>query len=477
FQKLMENNGNEVHISKELHVFFDNIQSALEANLALLNDTISDQHRRDIMDGLGGAGSKFRNQIYEEGFSGEKSSLSVSEFNNFTKIVLSYLDHSIDANRRADGMYHAYNLMTVEGHGGVSISYLEEMLEGQVAALSSGYIDSSDALVLLNSMKSSKLFREDQFSYLLYPNKELPGFSSRNVIPKDLVQSSSLLKEMVDSWNNKVINKDIHGQYHFNGNFKNASDLKDALEGLKEEMDPAKVDDESQKILQIFEQVFNHKAFTGRSGTFYGYEGLGSIYWHMVSKLLLAVEECCLRAVQENQSDGLIGQLLEHFYEINEGIGVHKSPKLYGAFPIDPYSHTPLNKGAQQPGMTGQVKEDILSRMGEIGVFVKDGQLQFNPCLLRQKEFLTESKVFNYIDIHQQKQSIELSDATLAFTFCQVPMIYSIENVNQMEVRFADGESKVIDSLSLDKESSKEVFNRTGSVESIKISIKQEILK
>ena len=28
------------------------------------------------------------------------------------------------------------------------------------------------------------------------------------------------------------------------------------------------------------EAIFNHKAFTGRSGTFFGYEGLGSIY-HM----------------------------------------------------------------------------------------------------------------------------------------------------------------------------------------------------
>ena len=62
--------------------------------------------------------------------------------------------------------------------------------------------------------------------------------------------------------------------------------------------------------------------------------------------------------------------LLEHYYEINEGIGVHKSPALYGAFPTDPYSHTPAGKGAQQPGMTGQVKEDILSRFGELGVFV-----------------------------------------------------------------------------------------------------------
>ena len=73
--------------------------------------------------------------------------------------------------------------------------------------------------------------------------------------------------------------------------------------------------------------------------------------------------------------DVTIGRLLDHYYEASEGIGVHKSPELYGAFPTDPYSHTPGSKGAQQPGMTGQVKEDILSRFGELGVFVKDGKL------------------------------------------------------------------------------------------------------
>lgn len=58
---------------------------------------------------------------------------------------------------------------------------------------------------------------------------------------------------------------------------------------------------DSDAVLQIFEDVFNHKAFTGRSGTFYGYEGLGSIYWHMVSKLHLAVMEVINNAIERMQ--------------------------------------------------------------------------------------------------------------------------------------------------------------------------------
>jgi len=137
----------------------------------------------------------------------------------------------------------------------------------------------------------------------------------------------------------------------------------------------------------------------------------------MVSKLLLAVQECCLKAIATDESDEVIGRLLEHYYEINEGIGVHKPPKLYGAFPTDPYSHTPAGKGAQQPGMTGQVKEDILSRFGELGVFVKDGKLLFNPCMLRKMEFLTVPETFNFVDVFNQKQEISVQKGALCLKY------------------------------------------------------------
>ena len=58
----------------------------------------------------------------------------------FYKITLQFIDHSIKANKRTDKLYHAYNLMTVKNDNEISISYLPEMLEGQVAVLSSGYL-------------------------------------------------------------------------------------------------------------------------------------------------------------------------------------------------------------------------------------------------------------------------------------------------------------------------------------------------
>ena len=478
FKDVFENTSTEkIEVSDELADFFSKVVTTFESSQYLLSGTINDRDRKKILDGLGQAGSAYRDQIYDNAFSGRKSFISLKNLKHFVEISLNFLEHSIDANKRNDNLYHAYNLMTVEPNNSISISYLDEMLEGQVSALSSKYLTSEEALAVLDAMKKSKLFRHDQYSYLLYPNKELKGFMQRNTIAEEAVTSSRLLQQLVKDGNTRIIEKDINGEYHFNGNFKNANDVKEALQELADTDYKESVDAEADKVLQIFEDVFNHKAFTGRSGTFYGYEGLGSIYWHMVSKLLLAVEECCLHAINTNESDEIVGRLLEHFYEINEGIGVHKSPELYGAFPTDPYSHTPFGKGAQQPGMTGQVKEDILTRFGELGVFVKEGQLHFNPCLLRSNEFLEESAVFDYVTIDLQSKSITLPENSMAFTYCQVPVIYHISHGDYIELFHHNGTSERIDSLTLDAKISEKIFNRSGEIDHIEVHIKEEHLK
>lgn len=467
----------EIAISEEIAEFYNTISQAFENHQQVLEGSISDKQRKTILDELGIAGSKYRNQVYANHFSGSKKTVAIKDLRSFTDLCIKYLNHSIKANRRTDGMYHAYNLMTVSNSEEVAISYLDEMLEGQVAVLSSGQLSSEECLDVLNGMKNSKLFREDQYSYLLYPNKELPRFTDKNVVPADLVKSSSLLSKLLEDGNNALLEKDINGLYHFNGNFNNAESLKQAMDELPAEQYGDLLIGDREKVLQIFEEVFNHKAFTGRSGTFFGYEGLGSIYWHMVSKLLLAVEECCQQAIDTNQSAEVVGKLLEHYYEINEGIGVHKSPQLYGAFPIDPYSHTPTGKGAQQPGMTGQVKEDILSRIGELGVFVKGGEINFRPGLLKKDEFLKAAKTFHYVDISQQNREIPLIAGTLAFTYCQVPVIYKIADSEGIELLYANGDFTTKDQLTIDRNTSHQVFNRTGEIDRIQVNLKEDLFK
>ena len=461
-----------VEISIELATFFNEVLTTLDTNKYILAGKVSDKDRKTVIDGLGIAASVYRTSIYEKGFSSDKESISKANLLNFTKITLQYLEHSIAANKRADNLYHAYNLMTIENNKEVSISYLPEMLEGQVAVLSSGYLSSKESLDVLDGLKASALFRPDQYSYILYPNKELPRFSDKNNIAKKEVQKSALLKQLTKDGNTQIVQVDCLGNYHFNGNFNNADSLKQALDELPETYQEL-IEKDTKLVLGIFEKIFNHKAFTGRSGTFFGYEGLGSIYWHMVSKLLLAVQESSLKAIENNENDVVIGKMLDHYFEIYEGIGVHKSPKLYGAFPTDPYSHTPAGKGAQQPGMTGQVKEDVLCRFGELGVCVKDGKVSFNPKLLRNNEFLTAPAKFNYQSIHQEDKALQLKEDSLCFTFCQVPIIYELSDKEGIKVEFNNDLVLEFNGSNLDSQTSSKLFKRTGEISQIKVTIKK----
>lgn len=462
-----------VKISQEMSVFFSEVAVTLHEFSHLLVKNISNKERKTILDRLGWAASNYRHNIYKNGFTGVKAEISIANLKDFVQICLDYIQHSIRANQRTDKLYHAYNLMTAT-ETEVTCSHLSEMLEGQVAVLSSGHLTSEQALEVLDALKNSALFRHDQYSYILYPNKNLPGFLQKNVIPLNLAQQSELIVKLLSNGNKEIVDEDIEGNLHFNGNFKNAGDLNNALDELARAGYKEMVEKERSLLLEIFEKVFRHKEFTGRSGTFFSFEGLGSIYWHMVSKLHLAVQECCLKAFEENADKKIIGRLLDHFFEIEAGIGVHKSPRLYGAFPTDPYSHTPMHRGAQQPGMTGQVKEDILVRLSETGIKVIDGVLSFEPVLLRKDEFLSEEQTFVYRTLSGGNGKIKLQAGQLAFTFCQTPVIYSLSDHDSVMVYYTDGVKEILSGKSLTINVSSQIFERTGIVEKVEVSIKND---
>lgn len=363
-----------------------------EEVLTWLRATVAALKLRDtqaVMDALGEASSAYRENLYAKSFSGRKAELSAAEALKFFDTALAAVEESILLNRRPDGLWHSYNLLELERGRFAGIRHLQEMLEGQVAVLSSGMLSPAEALRLLDTLRHSALWREDQQSYMLYPNRELPGFLQKNNLPADALKRSAVLAEMVAKEELGIVSRDVEGGLHWNGDFRNAGDLSAALEKA------AVKGSEADTILVLFEETFDHKAFTGRSGTFFAYEGLGSIYWHMVSKLLVAVQENYFAALDSGAPE--TAALAAHYREILEGTGVHKSAAQYGAFPTDAYSHTPWGKGAKQPGMTGQVKEDIITRFGELGVRVKNGRVSIEPTLLADSEYLPDGSLqFSY---------------------------------------------------------------------------------
>jgi len=476
FQPVFEKGeSTEILFSSELYTFFEEVTNTFDKYKYTLLGKVSDVERKNITDALGLAGSTYRSKIYVEGFSGVKKVVSTKQLMHCIVIANKFLEHSITANKRSDDLYHTYNLISYDENV-VKVATLSEMLEGQVAVLSSGFLTPQQSLMLLNALKRSALYRQDQNSYILYPNKNLKKFLQKNTVPKELIQSSLLLKQLLEEGNNFIIERDIIGDFHFNGNFRNANDLDKALQQLDKGYADL-VENERTLILEIFEEVFCHKEFTGRSGTFFGYEGLGSIYWHMVSKLLLAVQENCDLSIQKQSGKEVTDALVEHFYNISEGIGVHKSPTLYGAFPTDPYSHTPMSKGAQQPGMTGQVKEDILTRMAELGVQTHSGKLVFKPYMLHKNEFVQDSVQTRFVLVDGSIKTLDIKKNSLAFTVCQVPVIYIISEINKIEVLYANGHTNMLNTLELTKEISNEIFQRKNTLSEIKVFLTQDNLR
>jgi len=384
--------------------------------LRAIRHAYSNGNTKQFTDIVGTAGEQYRTKVYK-GLSGEMQTMALEELQDFCTATLHKIDESIRANKREDGMYEAYNLIRFTDHD-IEISHLYPMLEGQVAVLTSELLSPEQSADLLDAMHASELYREDQRSYMLYPNRRRKTFLELNNLP-DEAKSLPVVQKYLGS----ILKQDRDGGIHFDAKFRNANELPEDLKDL-------------------YEQVFNHHAFTGRSGTFYKYEGLGCIYWHMVSKLLLAVGEVLQRTELENPATP---RLLMHYMTIREGIGSHKRPDEYGAFPFDPYSHTPSMAGVQQPGMTGQVKEDIISRWFELGVSVQDGQITFSPMVIIPKDFIGD---------------------TLQFDYCGTHITYRLKIEGEPQIAYLNNAK-----ATLTKEQSAHIFARDGQINNLELQL------
>jgi hypothetical protein len=307
---------------------------------------------------------------------------------------------------------------------------------------------------------------------MLYPDRYLPGFLAKNQIPEEQVAAIPLLQRLLAENDESVIVRDAAGCFRFNAEFTNVAQLNTALESMGAEYGE-ELEASRGPLRKLYEKVFNHQAFTGRSGTMFGFEGLGSIYWHMVAKLLLAVQENFFAAWRRGDDPETCHRLGQLYYGVRAGIGFNKTPAEYGAFPTDPYSHTPKHAGARQPGMTGQVKEEILSRFGELGVHVSAGVVQFQPTLLRVCEFVAAPKEFCFLDVDGEWQFLNVPESGLAFSWCQVPVIYRLDDENAPFVSIAldDGRTQSFAQLELPAEESADLFNRSGRIRRITVNV------
>ena len=437
---------------------------------------MTSRDRKVLMDGLGGAFSDYRSRVYSKGFSGV-TSVALQAIVDLCDAAVEHLDDTIRHSRRTDGLYHSYNLVHFESEGSAaSVEPLHEMLEGQVAVLESGVLSVEEQADVVDALFSSAMYRPDQRSFMLYPAKQLPSFLDKNVVPAEAVESNPLLVALLNSEDRSVVAQDVDDVARFNAAFANRDDLTAALDRLAGQVPwSTLVAAHYDATLETYEQVFNHHAYTGRSGSMYGYEGIGSIYWHMVAKLLVAVQESAVEAISTGASKTAVHRLVDAYWRIRSGLGFNKTAHEFGAIPTDPYSHTPDHAGAQQPGMTGLVKEELLTRPSEVGIRVERGEIRFDPLFLRPGELLDHHEAWQVFDLALQSSTIELSAGSLGMTICQVPVVVSVMSGDAaVEIAFTDGTTTRQAGLRVDKETSTKIFARSGEVKELRAFIPQE---
>ncbi|MGL1955774.1 MAG: hypothetical protein OCD00_00460 [Colwellia sp.] len=471
-QKLLANESESIIISKEVINWIDETAKALKKVRPLLNNApVSANERYQCLFELGQASSHYRETIYRQKTFSGKILQPIKQIKSMLEDALLAIEHTISTNEREDGLYNAYNLLGFKPQS-LTIDKLYPMLEGQVAALSSGSFSSEQVISVLEALFKSDVYRDDQDTFMLYPDRKLPSFLQKNCVNTSKVQTNPLLKRMLEEQDERIILQDSDGVYRFNANLTNADDLMKQLDTLPTTY--ADLVEISRYSLQVlYEEVFNHQEFTGRSGGMFGFEGLGSIYWHMVAKLLLVVEENFFTALDNGDDESTYKHLGHLYYRVRQGLGFNKTPSEYGAFPTDPYSHTPKHAGAQQPGMTGQVKEEILTRFGELGIRVKEGAVQFQTNLLRMCEFVKEATSLTYLDVNDNWQEITVPESGLGFTWCQTPIIYQLNDheVPTLTVTYKDGTQQTLHQLALPVEESSNLFLRNGEIRQISLNL------
>ena len=460
----------KIGFSKATASWLESTDKVLRSERNLLDQPrIGNGERGRILEALGRVVDARR----KTNFGRPRTTVHASDIAAFCELAIEWLDHAIEANFRDDGLFHGYNLLRIETSG-IAILRLPEMLEGQVAALSSGLLPAERCADLLEALFESALHRKDLNTFILQPIKEIPSILGKGVVPAHVIEDHPLIARLLDSDDRRLVERDETGVVRFASLFVNERDVVYILDQMETEEDlAADVARDRAGILECYESVFEHHAFTGRSGGMYGYEGIGCTYWHMVAKLLVSVGECVFAAERDGASPEAIDRLRTMYARVRDGLGFRMDAEHFGALPIDAYSHSDGQGRAKQPGMTGQVKEELITRRMELGVRVESEGIRFAPTILPDEEWTTEAMTWTVRDLEDGKvREIEIPANGLGFQCLGVPVVMRRgDDGTRIQVHRADGAIEVVQGDRLDAGTSQRLIQRDGTISLIQITL------
>jgi len=157
--QLAETEARSLAVNTAVAALFSDVQAIFRAYRPSLETGFSDRGRQAIMDDCGKAATAYREAIYKDGPPATRVELSSQEIVDFLALAQEFIDHTLRANQRQDGLTHSYNILRL-GDQEATVENLYLMLEGQVALLSSGLLTpDKDAL---SKSRASRLPAKEQ---------------------------------------------------------------------------------------------------------------------------------------------------------------------------------------------------------------------------------------------------------------------------------------------------------------------------
>jgi hypothetical protein len=110
-------------------------------------------------------------------------------------------------------------------------------------------------------------------------------------------------------------------------------------------------------------------------------------------------------------------------------------------------------------------------------VKISGGKLVFDPYLLSKKEFLTTESEAGFVLVNGSTKTIHLEKGSLAFTVCQVPVIYKMAGTDQVEVLYTNGTTEWLKTTTLTREISTRIMQRTDEVAELHVFVNENKLR
>jgi hypothetical protein len=89
--------------------------------------------------------------------------------------------------------------------------------------------------------------------------------------------------------------------------------------------------------------------------------------------------------------------------------------------------------------------------------------------LLKRQEYLGEAGIYEYIDVNGNRRTVDLPAGSLAYTFCQVPVVYIDSDAEKILVHYAEGRPREVSGCDLDDEISNHILRRDGRIRQLTV--------